>query len=112
MTGSARRCIVLRHAPGAASRNRRRAAGARIPSAPRGPAAFDETGQHAWTPGGAGACPYPTIVAADAIEHIAVDRIVTPAVLGRARDGTLDYQTAKWVWHCMARFGLERENAG
>ncbi|KVS34959.1 hypothetical protein LGN07_00200 [Burkholderia cepacia] len=64
---------MLRHAPGAASRNRRRAA--------------------------------------DAIERIAVDRIVTPAVLGRARDGTLDYQTAKWVWHCMARFGLERENA-
>ncbi|HDR9499285.1 hypothetical protein [Burkholderia cepacia] len=50
-------------------------------------------------------------MAADAIERIAVDRIVTPAVLGRARDGTLDYQTAKWVWHCMARFGLERENA-
>ncbi|KUY79596.1 hypothetical protein WJ15_31895 [Burkholderia cepacia] len=49
--------------------------------------------------------------AADAIERIAVDRIVTPAVLGRARDGTLDYQTAKWVWHCMARFGLARENA-
>ncbi|MCA7935156.1 hypothetical protein [Burkholderia cepacia] len=50
-------------------------------------------------------------MAAGAIERISVDRIVTPAVLGRARDDTLDYQTAKWVWHCTARFGLESENA-
>ncbi|MDN7653274.1 hypothetical protein QZM62_07465 [Burkholderia multivorans] len=29
-----------------------------------------------------------------------------PDVLGRhARRRTLDYQTAKWVWHCIARFG-------
>ncbi|WP_175716949.1 DUF3626 domain-containing protein [Burkholderia anthina] len=44
-------------------------------------------------------------VAADAIARIAVDRIVTPATLGQARDSLLDYQTAKWVWHCVARFG-------
>ena len=50
-------------------------------------------------------------VAADAIEMIAEDLVVTPAILGRAR-GLLDYQTAKWVWHCVARFGLgERPTA-
>ncbi|MBU9452401.1 DUF3626 domain-containing protein [Burkholderia multivorans] len=43
--------------------------------------------------------------AAEAIARIAVDGVVTPAVLGRARERTLDYQTAKWVWHCIARFG-------
>ncbi|WP_279609000.1 hypothetical protein [Burkholderia anthina] len=25
--------------------------------------------------------------------------------LGQARDSLLDYQTDKWVWHCVARFG-------
>jgi hypothetical protein len=50
--------------------------------------------------------------AADAIAQIAVDRVVTPAVLGRARDGVLDYQTAKWVWHCVARFGQGSGIAG
>jgi hypothetical protein len=45
-------------------------------------------------------------VAADAIEMIAEDSVVTPAILGRARHSTLDYQTAKLVWHCIARFGL------
>ena len=31
--------------------------------------------------------------------------LVTPAILWRARDRLLDYQTAKWVWHCIARYG-------
>nr|WP_210292226.1 DUF3626 domain-containing protein [Aurantimonas endophytica] len=43
--------------------------------------------------------------AADAIVRIAVDSAVTPAILGRARDRLIDYQTAKWVWHCIAKFG-------
>ncbi|KWA12369.1 DUF3626 domain-containing protein [Burkholderia territorii] len=50
--------------------------------------------------------------AADAIARIAVDGIVTPAVIGHARDGLLDYQTAKWVWHCVARFGQTSGAAG
>lgn len=45
-------------------------------------------------------------LAADAIEMIAEDLVVTPAILGRARGSLLDYQMAKWVWHCVARFGL------
>lgn len=43
--------------------------------------------------------------AADAITRIAEDGLVTPATLWRARDHLLDYQTAKWVWHCIARYG-------
>ena len=38
-------------------------------------------------------------VAARAITRIAEGKTVTPAILGRARDRLLDYQTAKWVWH-------------
>lgn len=45
------------------------------------------------------------VVAARAIARIAQDDVVTPAILWRARDAMLDYQTAKWVWHCIARFG-------
>lgn len=45
--------------------------------------------------------------AASAITKIAEDKLVTPAILGRSRDHLLDYKTAKWVWHCIARFGLE-----
>jgi hypothetical protein len=45
--------------------------------------------------------------AAEAISKIAGGTVVTPATLARARDQLLDYQTAKWVWHCMARFGHE-----
>ena len=43
--------------------------------------------------------------AADAIVEIADGRCVTPALLWRARKSGLDYQTAKWVWHCIARYG-------
>ncbi len=43
--------------------------------------------------------------AADAIAQIAKHGFVTPASLWRARETALDYQTAKWVWHCIARFG-------
>ncbi|MBM0204436.1 DUF3626 domain-containing protein [Micromonospora sp. STR1s_5] len=46
-------------------------------------------------------------VAADALGRVAVRGVVTPAVLGSARDDTLDYQTAKWVWHCVARLGRD-----
>lgn len=46
-------------------------------------------------------------IAADAVVRILEDKVVTPAILGRARESLLDYQTAKWVWHCIARFGLE-----
>ncbi|MEW6437319.1 MAG: DUF3626 domain-containing protein [Pseudomonadota bacterium] len=44
-------------------------------------------------------------VTADAIAKIAIGGDVTPLVLGQARTHSLDYQTAKWVWHCMAKFG-------
>ncbi|WP_244544151.1 MULTISPECIES: DUF3626 domain-containing protein [unclassified Beijerinckia] len=44
-------------------------------------------------------------VAANAIGRIAEQKVVTPAILWRARDHLLDYQTAKWVWHCIARYG-------
>ena len=40
-----------------------------------------------------------------AIEAIRDLKIRTPADIGAARDRYLDYQTAKWVWHCMARYG-------
>lgn len=43
--------------------------------------------------------------AADAIVEIADGVCVTPALLWRARTAALDYQTAKWVWHCIARYG-------
>ncbi|MGW8908289.1 DUF3626 domain-containing protein [Brucella cytisi] len=41
---------------------------------------------------------------ADAITRIAENDMVTPAVLWHARDRVLDYQMAKWVWHCIARY--------
>ena len=43
--------------------------------------------------------------AADAIAEIAKHEFISPALLSRAREAGLDYQTAKWVWHCIARFG-------
>lgn len=43
--------------------------------------------------------------AADAIKRIAENGWLTPARLWQAREAELDYQTAKWVWHCIARFG-------
>lgn len=42
-----------------------------------------------------------------AIDAISELNISTPADLGKARDNPLDYQTAKWVWHCIARFGRD-----
>jgi hypothetical protein len=44
-------------------------------------------------------------IAAEAIVRIAEKGTVTPAILWRARDRLLDYQTAKWIWHCIARYG-------
>ena len=49
---------------------------------------------------------------ADAILEIAEDGFITPATLAQARKTRLDYQTAKWVWHCVARFGYEQTNGG
>lgn len=46
-------------------------------------------------------------VAANAIKAISEASVVTPAILGRARGSLLNYQTAKWVWHCLARFGFD-----
>ena len=40
-----------------------------------------------------------------AIEAIQDLNISTPADIGTVRGKQLDYQTAKWVWHCVARFG-------
>ena len=42
---------------------------------------------------------------ANAVIRIAENEIATPAILGRARDCLLEYQMAKWVWHCIAKFG-------
>ena len=42
-----------------------------------------------------------------AIDAISRLKISTPADLGKARDNPLDYQTAKWVWHCIAKFGRD-----
>lgn len=42
-----------------------------------------------------------------AIDAISRLKISTPADIGRVRDNQLDYQTAKWVWHCIARFGWD-----
>ena len=44
-------------------------------------------------------------LAADAIVQIVEGSWVTPEILWRARGSALDYQTAKWVWHCIARYG-------
>lgn len=46
-----------------------------------------------------------TVAAADAIVEIAEGAWVTPALLWRARETALDYQTAKRVWHRIARYG-------
>lgn len=45
--------------------------------------------------------------ASTAISKIAEGGILTPAILGRSRGRNLDFQTAKWVWHCIAKFGRE-----
>lgn len=42
-----------------------------------------------------------------AIDAISELKISTPADIGTARDNLLDYQTAKWIWHCIARFGRD-----
>lgn len=43
--------------------------------------------------------------AAEALAAVAVDGVVTPALLGAARIRGLDRQTAKRLWHCMVRHG-------
>ncbi len=45
-------------------------------------------------------------VAADAIYSMSYQDAVTPLEIGSARLADLDYQVAKWVWHCVACFGL------
>jgi hypothetical protein len=42
-----------------------------------------------------------------AIDALSRLMICTPADLGKARDNPLDFQTAKWAWHCIARFGWD-----
>lgn len=42
-----------------------------------------------------------------AIDAILTLKINTPADIGLARGDPLDFQTAKWVWHCIARFGRD-----
>lgn len=48
---------------------------------------------------------YPSFRPRPAFDAIHKLNICTPADIGLFRDSTLDYQTAKWVWHCIARFG-------
>jgi hypothetical protein len=48
---------------------------------------------------------YRGVMAADALAGISVNGIVTPLQIGAARAAGLDVQVAKWVWHCLARFG-------
>jgi len=43
--------------------------------------------------------------AASAIVQLLENGPLTPAAIWHARHAALDYQTAKWVWHCMARYG-------
>ncbi len=42
---------------------------------------------------------------ADAIARLCDGKPIRPSDLSRARANLLDYQMAKWVWHCLARFG-------
>lgn len=44
-------------------------------------------------------------IARKAIAAIGVDGVITPLQIGAARRAGMDYQTAKWAWHCVARFG-------
>lgn len=44
-------------------------------------------------------------IAADAIKTVARNGWVTPHAIGAAREDVLDYQAAKWAWHCVARLG-------
>jgi len=43
--------------------------------------------------------------AAEAIALMSVGGLVRPLEISKARAAGLNYQTAKWVWHCVARFG-------
>jgi hypothetical protein len=45
----------------------------------------------------------PTV--ASAIMQLAENGPITPATIWQARESKLDYQMAKWIWHCMVRFG-------
>lgn len=46
--------------------------------------------------------------AVDAARRIAVDGVLTPAIVGRARaEGRIDPQLVKYVWHHLARFGRD-----
>lgn len=46
-------------------------------------------------------------VAAEAAAAVSVGGVVTPRDIGAARGKALDHQTAKWVWHCVVRFGRD-----
>jgi hypothetical protein len=52
---------------------------------------------------------YRGYAAAGAIASMSKDGFVTPLQIGEARAAGMDYQLAKWVWHCVARFGFPGE---
>ena len=48
---------------------------------------------------------YRSAAAAEAVSSISAGGFVTPLEIGAARAAGMDYQLAKWAWHCVARFG-------
>lgn len=52
-----------------------------------------------------GCAAYRGTAAAQAIADLGEYGMVTPARIGVARRHGLDRQLAKWIWHCVARFG-------
>lgn len=48
---------------------------------------------------------YRSAAAAEAVSSISAGGFVTPLEVGAARAAGMDYQLAKWAWHCVARFG-------
>lgn len=48
---------------------------------------------------------YRGIAAAEAIASMGACSVITPRDVGIARAAGMDPQLAKWVWHCVARFG-------
>jgi hypothetical protein len=57
---------------------------------------------------------YRGTAAAEAISSISTGGTITPLEIGAARTAGMDYQLAKWAWHCVARFGRSwwRRNSG
>lgn len=55
---------------------------------------------------------YRGAAAAKAVASLGAEGIVTPREIGAARAAGMDYQLAKWAWHCVARFGRSEPPAG